>query len=234
MESGNEGELINAWKSEYKKQGIPSSFRKDPTRVVSEFISWLEKNHYQGKTAADLGCGLGRNSFYIANKGFFVTALDLLQENADAVNREAESLNLPIRAFGQDVSEKWPIALESLDIAIDIFCYKHVVNKKSQKKYRSELWKALKPSGYYLISLASVDDGFYGPLLTSSPSPEDNLIIDPHANIPSYLYSETGLVEEFSDLFKIVEVSMRTSSSPMHGKEYVRRVINCILKKRFP
>ncbi|MBS3902815.1 MAG: class I SAM-dependent methyltransferase [Anaplasmataceae bacterium] len=160
---------VAAWTAEYKNQGIPSSFRKDPTRIVTEFVSWIKKENAERKTSADLGCGLGRNSFYLATQGFAVTAIDLLQDNADAVNEQAKLLDLPVQAFAQDVSDLWPIAPNSLDIAIDIFCYKHLANKQAQKNYRGELWKALKPNGFYLISLASIHDGFYGPLLTHAP-----------------------------------------------------------------
>lgn len=97
--------------------------------------------------------------------------MDFLQENIKAVNEQATVLNLPVQAVAQDASEKWPIAPNSLDIAIDIFCYKHIVNKQAQKNYRKELWKCLKQNRFYLISLASIDDGFYGPLLMGSPSP---------------------------------------------------------------
>lgn len=221
-----------AWTEEYKKQGIPSSFRKEPTNALVEFISWLEKQPgHEKQNAADLGCGLGRNSFYLARHGFSVTAIDLLEENAQTINQEADRTKLPITAFAQDVSSKWPIAPNSLDVAIDIFCYKHITNKQSQKNYREELWKAMKPNGYYFISLASINDGFYGPLLQSSPCPMEQMVVDPYANIASYLYSIPDLTHEFSDLFTVIEASENTSSSPMHGTIYTRKVINLILQK---
>lgn len=225
-------DATEAWVNEYKRQGIPSSFRKDPTNALVEFISWLETQPSNEKQkAAELGCGLGRNSLYLARRGFSVTAIDLLQDNVDAVKREADRTNLPITTFAQDVSSKWPIMPNSLDIAIDIFCYKHITNKKSQKNYRKELWKAMKPNGFYFISLASINDGFYGPLLESSPCPVEKMVVDPYANIPSYLYSISDLSNEFSDMFSVIEASKKTSSSPMHGKTYTREVINIILQK---
>ncbi|MDP1607732.1 MAG: methyltransferase domain-containing protein [Chlamydiales bacterium] len=226
-------ELSEAWAAEYKRQGIPSSFRKDPSNALVEFISWLEKQDGNEKQkAADLGCGLGRNSFYLVSRGFSVTAIDLLQSNADAINEEAKQTKLPVIAFAQDVSSKWPIASHSLDIAIDVFCYKHITNKEAQKNYRRQLWKALKPNGFYFISLASINDGFYGPLLQHSPSPKEKLVIDPYANIASYLYSLVDLSNEFGDMFTVIEASEKTSSSPMHGKDYTRKVLNVILQKR--
>lgn len=220
-----------AWEHEYQKQGIPSSFRNTPARVVTEFNSWLEKRNFKGKQAADLGCGRGRNSFYLASKGFSVTSLDLLQENADYITHQAHSMQLPIVAHAQNVSSSWPISANSLDIAIDIFCYKHITNKDAQKLYRKELARTIKSTGYYFVSLASESDGFYGPLLINSPAPHHKLVVDPYAQIESYLYSISDLTQEFADHFIVMEANEQESSSPMHGKEYTRKVLNLIMRK---
>jgi SAM-dependent methyltransferase len=225
-------ESLAAWTLEYQRQGIPSSFRKSPTRPVTEFIAWLKRTGHQGKSAADLGCGRGRNSFYLATQGFAVTAIDLLQENADIVNEQANLMQLPIRAFAQDVSQAWPMESNSLDVVIDVFCYKHITDKQAQKNYRDELWKTLKTEGYYFVSLASVKDGFYGPLLSTSPRPEEKLIIDPQSKISSYLYSIDDLSKEFSDRFVIVKAEEQTSHGPMYGQEYERKVLNVTFRKK--
>jgi len=220
---------LKAWENEYQKQGIPSSFRSTPARVVTEFYSWLQKRGFKGTQALDLGCGRGRNSLYLAKNGFSVTALDLLKENSDYVTNLANLMKLPIVAHAQSVTSPWPIATNSLDIAIDIFCYKHITNKSDQKLYRKELVRTLKPDGYYFISLASENDGFYGPLLNNSAG--DKLVIDPYSQIESYLYSISDLTEEFADSFIVIEAAEQESSSPMHGKEYTRKVLNFIMRK---
>ena len=120
---------------------------------------------------------------------------------------------------------------DSLEIVIDVFCYKHIVNKQKQSSYRKELSRTLKSQGFYFISLASEKDGFYGPLLEHSTSNEEKLIIDPYSNIPSFLYSADGLAQEFSDQFELIQMHEQTSSSPMYGKEYPRCVINAIFRK---
>lgn len=223
--------LKTAWSDEYQRKGIPSSFRKDPTQPLVEFMAWCQEKGLSG-SAADIGCGQGRNSFFLAQEGFKVIAFDLLQENADIINAEAQKRNLPIRAYGEDASAKWPTKDQTLDIAVDIFCYKHIVDKDKQQRYRKELWRSLKTGGYYFISLASKNDGFYGPLLAHSPDISRNLIVDPHSKIPSLLYTQNELSGEFSDLFHLIEGREKTSTSPMYGKEYPRAVLNCIFQKK--
>lgn len=225
-------ELKEAWIKEYKRKGIPSSFRKDATKPVVEFISWYKKHRdFKKGFAGDIGCGLGRNSFYLAAEGFSVTGIDLLEDNVNAVNKEAKLNNLPIEAFALDAATTWPMSTESLDVVIDVFCYKHIVSKDRQAKYRKELWRCLKSDGLFFISLASEHDGFYGPLLKNSPNVVDKLVIDPHSKIPSFLYSTEGLSKEFSDSFELIQLKEQISSSPMYGKEYARRVINAVFRK---
>jgi SAM-dependent methyltransferase len=230
MQSSNS--IKQAWHKEYENRGIPSSFRNDPTKTVVGFVSWLKKHDIplQG-LVADIGCGLGRNSFFLASQGFSVIGLELLEENVNSVNDQAQLLNLPVEAFAQDASCNWPIKPNSLAIAIDVFCYKHIVCKEKQLKYRNQLWKSLNPDGFYFISLASEKDGFYGPLLAKSTQPKQKLIVDPYSNIPSFLYSLEELKEEFSDFFELVQIEEQLSTSPMHGNNYQRVVINAIFKK---
>jgi 2-polyprenyl-3-methyl-5-hydroxy-6-metoxy-1,4-benzoquinol methylase len=223
--------LKQAWREEYKQKGIPSSFRKEPSKPLVEFVEWL-KRYPTLRFAAEMGCGQGRNSFYLASQGFTVTSIDLVDENVATINQIAKLNHLPIQAIASDVSQPWPVKSQAFDIVIDIFCYKHIVDKDKQTRYRQELRRTLKPEGFYFISLASDQDGFYGPLLEASSKPQHKQIIDPYSHIRSFLYSPEDLTNEFSDSFKIISISEQNSVSPMHGKEYSRCVINAIFQKR--
>lgn len=223
--------IKSSWINEYEKKGIPSSFRKDPTQALVEFIAWYQKQPIQGSAVADIGAGQGRNSFYLHSQGFHVTTLELLEENVAFINEEAKRANMAIEAHAQDASDKWPLANHLLDIAVDIFCYKHIVDKRKQLDYRKELSRCLKPRGYFFISLASTGDGYYGPLLADSPDPGIHLIIDPQSDIPSLLYTRDSLIEEFSNGFTPIRVDEKLSTSPMYGKSYERRVLNAIFQK---
>ncbi len=195
------------------------------------FSEFLKKKNVHSGQGIDLGAGRGRNSFFLAQLGFSMLTLDLLQENAEAIQRESSKKQLQIQAHFQDVSDPWPVQPHSLAFAIDIFCYKHIVDKTKQKSYRRQLHKALKQGGFYLISLASEKDGFYGPLLATSPDPQKKMIVDPVSKIASFLYTQEEIVEEFKDVLTLVEAEEKTSVSPMYGKEYPRTVLNLIFKK---
>lgn len=212
------------WTKEYEARGIFSSFRTTPTKAVIEFVNFLEQQGFKEGRALDLGCGRGRNSFYLAKQGYEVVGLDLVASNIAALKEQG------LEGYCQSVTEPWPDK-GPFAIAIDIFCYKHITDKDLQKRYRSYLRESLQKSGYFLLSLAADDDGFYGPLLAESPDPVHKLIVDPHAKIGSYLYSLDEIVAELSDTLHVVKATKVTSQSPMHGRDYQREVLNIICQK---
>ncbi len=218
------------WKEEYTRKGIPSSYRSSPTKIVTHFASFLKNHTIPSGNLLDLGCGKGRNTFYLENQGYRVTCFDFVAENIDEINRISSENNLKITAVRQDLSQRWPAKDRDFDAAIDIFCYKHIVDKKAQKHYRTELFSALKDKGYFLISLAADDDGFYGSFLEKGSGRKQ--IIDPYSKLPSFLYSLEELIEEFSDLFTVCQAEKASSTSPMYGKEYQRSVLHVIFQKK--
>ena len=220
------------WEYEYQRQGIPSSYRETPTKAVAEFVSFLRKHGKEVGNAIDLGCGRGRNAIHLAEQGYQVICLDLVEKNVSEINEKAVQRKLPIKAYCQDITSPWPVKPAQIDFAIDIFCYKHIVDKAAQQIYRKQLREALKNNGYYLLNLASDEDGFYGPLLKSSPDPHRKMVIDPYSQIHSLLYTQEEIVREFSDSLLLVEVKKVSSISPMYGHDYQRQVLSLVFQKK--
>ncbi len=209
------------------------SYPQNPANDVIQFASFLEDHGLQGGEAIDLGCGKGVNALYLAQHGYKVVALDLSKENIEELNQKAMAMKLSIKGYCQYITMPWPVKNNQFDAAIDISCYKHIVDKDAQKSYRQHLHAALKNSGYYLLSLASDEDGFYKPLLASSPDPASKLVIDPFSQIPSRLYSLYELAEEFSDDFQIVHAKKIEKISALYGKDYQSQTLSIIFQKKF-
>ncbi len=70
-----------AWNNEYQNaQGVPTSTRTKPSSAVRRLTEYLEDHEIDpGKRVIDLGCGIGRNSFYMAELGYEVTAVDFAE-----------------------------------------------------------------------------------------------------------------------------------------------------------
>lgn len=218
------------WAKEYQQTGIPSSFKIEASHAVTWFSEFLQgKNHTQGRLL-DLGCGKGRNAFYMATQGFKVDCLDFVEENVNYIQSKAQEMNFSVIPCCQSTTDPLPYAPHTFDAAIDIFSYKHHVDAQKRKTYREELHRVLKDEGFYLISLASYRDGFYG-ALREDPQQTHAAVTDPYNLIPSVLFSLEDLIREFSPHFHLIQSNEKHSTSEMHRKSYQRVILEAIFAK---
>ena len=212
------------WRKEYETAGIPSSTREEPSGAVVSFVEFLRANKILEGVALDLGCGKGRNSIFLSQQGFEVYSIDFVCEAINHLRTEAEKLGLQnrIHTYCQSVAERWPNVAESVDVAIDAFCYKHQVDRGERDAYKSELIRVLKPNAMYLLTLAGDDDGYYGPLLLTSPNPREKVIVDPNNGIPSNLYTKQEILGDFGKDFELEGYEHKIKPGLMHGRQYLR------------
>lgn len=216
--------IIRSWVREYKNKGIPSSVREDPSGSVEDFVRFLSDHNVHSGTAIDIGCGMGRNALYLAALEFNVRAMDFVSEAIDllALRARERGLQNRVRGYCHDVTTPWPFDDRSADVAVDTFCYKHQVTDDRKSVYRQELSRVLKPGGFFLLTLAGADDGYYGPLLAASPNRRPRMIVDPANGIASLLYDKSDIEDEFQGYFKIVRYEHKAHRWAMHGKDYER------------
>jgi len=228
------GTVETPWDTEYKKQGIPSSIRAEPSGVlVWALTCWpFIAETPQPKTALDVGCGAGRNLHYMASRGIKPIGVDA---SIEAVTRAKERINqaaLDIRpeVLHHDLANGLPLADASTDFVADIFVYKHQLSASCRNAYRREIARVLTPGGVVLLSLALRDDGYYKdcPAIADPEGLNPRTIIDPIAGIGSVLFSLDEIVAEFSDCFRLEMTWDKARRGMMHGREYVRRTLGSL------
>lgn len=232
----DEKNLAKLWSKEYEDKGIPSSFREEPSGSVVEFVTYLtERGFLQEGKVIDLGCGTGRNSIFLAEQGLEVFSIDFVSEMIQGLRRKSEVLGLTdrIHTYCQSVTSSWPFNPAEIDYVIDTFCYKHQVTNSGKLAYREELARVVKPGGFYLLTLAGIDDGYYGSFLAVSPQPIDHLIIDPAIEVPSILYTKEDVLKEFNPYFRLFHYRHKLRDGLMHGKIYKRSTHLFIFSRRY-
>lgn len=222
--------MQNLWKQEYHTAGIPSSYKGEPSHAVSWFYEFLKKSNQRSGKILDLGCGKGRNSLYLAQQGFTIDCIDFLEENIASIQEMAQMEKLDIQGHCQSVTDPLPYPSGTFDAAIDNFCYKHQIDPNLRLAYRKELYRVLKNQGFFLLTLASYEDGFYGSL-REDMAQTHAVVVDPHTSIPSILFSCTDVLREFSPLFTLIKANEKRSIGKMHGQVYERVVLEFIFKK---
>lgn len=112
--------------------------------------NWASKGF---KSFLDIGCGLGRNTFYMSSRGFEVTAADLSDYAVNSVKKEAEERGLKVTALIADAL-KLPFSDCSFDCIMAYHSVYHT-DTAGMKKVISELKRVLKPNGELFISFLS-------------------------------------------------------------------------------
>jgi SAM-dependent methyltransferase len=221
---GHRVDSSQLWSQEYAAKGIPSSFRDGPSGSVEAFFDYLVEKGVETGTAIDLGCGTGRNSIFLATKGFVVHSIDFVEEMISRFRNDLSRTKLSdrITPHCQSVTSPWPVPDRSVDIAIDTFCYKHQIAETDRRAYRDQLTRTMKPGGLFLLTLAGTDDGYYGPLLSSSPNPGGRVIVDPANGIPSVLFTRKDVEDEFRSCISFEFYEHKSKHGLMHGTEYLR------------
>ncbi|HTU47203.1 MAG TPA: class I SAM-dependent methyltransferase [Bryobacteraceae bacterium] len=228
--------LSTLWAAEYETRGLPSSFRQEPSGAVRDFVPMALDLGIQPQEsiAIDLGCGTGRNSLYLAEQGFTVCAIDIVPELISRLRTKAEATGVGSRlqAICGTVSEPWPVDDGVATVAIDTFCYKHLMDSEDRAVYRRELARVFKPGGLFLLTLASTEDGYYGSLPYRSLSPGMHAIRDPANGIESVLYERMAVEERFASDFSVVQYREKKKPGQMHGSEYDRVTHAFVMSRR--
>lgn len=223
------------WQNEYRQRGIPSSFLATHSGILDLLYDYLKEQRITliDKTAADLGCGRGRNTFSLVNHGAKkVYALDFVPQVIETLNAEARSKNLShkISAICHNLTRPWPIPNNSLDIILDIFCFKHQTDEPKLQFYKSEINRKLKPNGLLLIDLAAADDGYCGTQNKVEIKPDVFKITDPNTQVTSLLYTKESLLRELPN-FDVLNFVNEKKEGQMHGATYLRSTLKFLLKK---
>ncbi|RSD26081.1 class I SAM-dependent methyltransferase [Mesobacillus subterraneus] len=72
----------------------------------------------KGGKALDLACGLGGNSFYLAENGYAVTGLDISEVAVNFVNKEAGRRSMQVKAYSADLSNQLKNTDDQYDLVI--------------------------------------------------------------------------------------------------------------------
>lgn len=215
-----------------------SSERDTPSHAVIWAVTELRRQGFPLRTAIDVGCGRGRNTLYLAQQGMQVTALDIMPNAIAALQDEAtrQGLQSQIRALTQDATEPWPVAPDSADLIIDCFCFKHITGKDFRASYKDALLRVLRSHGHYLLSFASIGDGYYGQYLPVDADMAMRLgtavVMDPARNAESVLFTPGHVQDFFQPQLSLLAELKQDKPMMKHGKLFERETYALLLRRQ--
>lgn len=133
------------WEETYKDEKV-STFSKGPTRDVSEFYS----NFNDHSLILDVGCGEGRNSIFLAEKGHKVDAFDISEAGINKAINIAKLKNIDVNFWSQDLTE-FEFSKE-YDVILSHGVL-HLPEEEARNKFIERAKSHTKSGGYNIIGI---------------------------------------------------------------------------------
>lgn len=222
------------WLAEHNEQAtLPTMANTEPASGVALFIEYLKSRGVKlSGNAVDIGAGKGRNTVYLAQQGFMTWALEYIEPAITAIKELAKNRGVTDRVVCDlaEIDKPWAYQNAFFDVAIDSFSSIDIETKAGREICRDEMFRTLKPGGYALVTVCSVDDEWERELIAKSPGPEPNSTIWPQNGKFQKDYTEVEL-RDFYQKFEIVDVQTITKPAFKLGREGQATNLWMVLRK---
>lgn len=165
--------------------------------------NWKEKGF---KKFLDVGCGFGRNLFYMAKQGFNCSGFDLSLHAVELTKEKAKEQNIDLENLCVADMLAFPYENESFDCLFALNVISHT-DKSGFEKILKEIKRVLKPNGEVYFTLCS-KESFWFNNPNCIPVDENTAIRvedGPENGIPHFYIDDNDCFNLFND-FTIIEI----------------------------
>jgi SAM-dependent methyltransferase len=167
-------DMQSLWDARYEAKG--ALWGAEPNQFLAEIADVMGPG-----TALDLGCGQGRNSFWLASRGFTVTGLDLSPVAIEQARAVAVEFDVDVSFESVDLTT-WDPAGRVWDLVV--LTYLHL-SEKRRPVVHDAAKRAVAPGGRVVViahHLDNFENGVGGP------------------PVPELLFTEQQLAGDFAEL----------------------------------
>jgi ubiquinone/menaquinone biosynthesis C-methylase UbiE len=221
----------NLWDREYNElQVIPSSTRTLASKALVAAAHRLRL--HPGCTVLDIGCGNGRNSVYLAQRGANVHALDFSTTALDRLQTLASSTRVSdsVHAYCASLVDRLPFRDGSFPVVIDSYVFCHFLAEGLKDHYLNELRRVAKPGGLVFLSLFPPEDGYYQTMI-GRRGPDGIIVTDPNNGIAKQLYTPGELATVLRRGFGLEWTLSLEFDDVVLGRCYRRRILSAIFRR---
>lgn len=224
------------WDQEYTKGGH-LAMSVSVSGDLEKFTRWLERETKRSvlnptSSVADFGCGNGRNLLFLAGSyGMHGYGCDSSSAAIKEARKLAEQEGVNLTYEVRSMAGLHPgIADNSQMMTLDMMS-SHFLKKDERTILRDEIYRTLKPGGYFFMKTFLKDGDLHTKrLLKESPGPEDGMYIHPVIGVPEYVYSEEELIDFLGEKF-IIHKTYASHKHKSKGKAFKRRTISIYAQK---
>lgn len=226
-------DLSRAWNSQYRSPTF-LSLGTEPTADLLRFYKALKKEWrvLEAQTgeerldatsirSLDLGCGNGKNSVYLAERGAAAVGVDVSSEAIAMAKQLAAKKGVNAEFRVADLSLELPFAEDSFDLAIDMTT-SHCLAPEARANFVREVARVLVPGGRMLARLLCMDGDENAKALTkSNPGPDGSYVL-PDTGMPEWPLTKKELEKLYGELFTVVSLERTWHLSPFGDKRFKR------------
>lgn len=153
-------------------------------------------------TVLELGAGQGRDTLYLARRGFQVHALDYVVEGIEAIEAkgETEGLNDRVTVGLHDVRQPLPFADASFDASYSHMLLCMALTTPELERLAGDLRRVVRPGGLVVYTIRTTADPHYGAGIARGDDMYE------HGGFVVHFF-DRELIERLSDGFVLVDVS---------------------------
>jgi len=222
------------WDKEYSNNKLVTKSDK-PQKDFLNFLKFLKKERnltIENLKILDLGCGVGKNSNYLAKSNNNVTGLDISSVAIKEAKYRAEKLNLDVDFRVSDIGSKLSFNDSYFDLVIDVIS-SNSLNSKGRKVYLEETARVLKTSGYFFVrALCKDGDKNAKNLLKKFPGKEKNTYTIKGLGLTEKVFEKKEITELYSKYFEILKITKKTAYTRYENQSYKRNYWLLYLSKK--
>lgn len=197
------------WNKEYA-QADHLALSTNPSEDMVKFLRFLERETGRAclnptMSALDMGCGNGRNLFYLGKTyNMRGVGYDISSQAIKQATEFAKGLQLKYEV--RSITEPIPLPDSSQMITLDMMA-SHVLTHKEREQEHDEILRVLKPHGWFFLKTFLLDEDTHARrLLKENPGEEAGSYIHPVIGVPEYVFSQEDIVSLVEKRFTVRKV----------------------------
>lgn len=151
--------LLHSVKSWFNKPDQISHYTEEFITGATSAEQYLLSHLPKGGSVLDAGCGTGRISVYLSERGYCVSGIDVSEGLLSVARENAKKRKQDIKFYHTE-GTTLPFEDEEFDIIVGfkILCY--IPTRELRYDYMKELYRVLKPNGICVITQNVVPDEY--------------------------------------------------------------------------
>lgn len=214
----------SVWDREYRNPKLVTK-NDGPNADTLRFLKFLKKEQkyrVEDKNILDLGCGTGRNSNYLAEKGNKVIGIEIAKTALEIAKSRAKEAGVEVDYRLGDIGAPYDIEDESIDIILDVTS-SNSLDEVGRHVYLKEVSRVLKSGGYVFVrALCKDGNKNVKNLLKDSPGKEQDTYVLKEIGLTERVFSREDFVKMYGQYFKILSLTKKTSYSTFNDRIYKR------------